>query len=151
MNILHTYRIGQGDAGFNPHDDFHAGLARWVWAEIVQARLDALLEENKYHRIRKQKKILLPSGARRIDLFESPEEYGGKNMLIPVPAADLDLLAAEYDDPALFRFGTEEEVALYTMLYQAIGAPEFVPANGWAIFTEMVSLHLSRLDGTEYS
>ena len=32
------------------------------------------------------KKILLPSGARKIDLYTNPKEYGGEDRLIPVPS-----------------------------------------------------------------
>jgi hypothetical protein len=75
-------------------------LARWLWAAIVQKRLDELVreseelvKESELHKIRKQKKILLPSGARRIGMYRFPEKHGcSANLLIPIPRADIDRL-----------------------------------------------------------
>ncbi|KAF5315640.1 hypothetical protein D9611_004975 [Ephemerocybe angulata] len=119
-NILHFYRIGQSDAGYQSNDDFHSGLARWLWAKIVQKQLDELLLEHQVHRVRYQAKILLPSGTRRIDMYSSPEDYGGMDKLIKIPAEDIDRLLAQWEDQSLFRFGTRDEAENYENLYQSI-------------------------------
>lgn len=117
-----------------------------MWAAIVQKRLDELVKESELHKIRKQKKILLPSGARRIDMYRFPEKHGcSANLLIPIPRADIDRLLAQYDKPHLTQFGTDEEVALYTNLYQGVGSPELAAKNGWEIFRYMMTLYLSRV------
>ena len=120
------------------------GLARWVWAQIVQARLDNHVIENGLHRVRKQKKTLLPSGGRRIDMYQSPERFGGEDLIIDIPEEDIDRLLAEYDNHRLTQFGTDAEVALYSDLHVAIGAPAFVTRDGWRIFSQMVELYIER-------
>jgi hypothetical protein len=121
-------------------------LAQWVWGHIVQVRLDGLVRENGTHRIRKQKSTLLPSGARRIDIYKNPEDYGGRNQLIKIPSEDIDKLLAEYDQDGVTEFGgTPAQRRLFTDLYRGIGGLAFVPKNGWPIFTSMVNLYRARL------
>ncbi|KAH6903748.1 hypothetical protein BKA70DRAFT_1110640 [Coprinopsis sp. MPI-PUGE-AT-0042] len=143
-NISHVYKTGQIAAGFHPNDAFHEGIARWNWAQIVQRQLDDLIVENSLHRVRKQK-ILLPSGARQIDMYKNPKKYGGADsLLIPIPAEEIDRLLALYDKPQLTQFGTDDEVALYSDLHQSVGSPKFIPSGGWNIFKQMVNLYRTR-------
>ncbi|KAJ2912735.1 hypothetical protein MD484_g7671, partial [Candolleomyces efflorescens] len=144
-NVLHFYRTGQMEAGYLPNDDFHASLSQWIWATIVQEKLDELRIENQLHVIRKQPKILLPSNARRIDLYTNPTQHNGEDKLIPVPQEDIDRLLGEMDDPHLFQFGSDSMVDIFKDLHHAIGSPEFVALNGWSIFREMIVLHRVRL------
>jgi hypothetical protein len=103
------------------------------------------VKENATHRVRKQKNVLLPTGGRRIDMYESCEDFGGENMLIKIPEKDIDRLLAEHDDHHLTQFGTDEEVALYSDLHTAIGSPDFVSSDAWSIFTRMVELYIQRI------
>ena len=78
-------------------------------------------------------------------MYSSPEEFGGRNQLISIPVEDVDLLPAEHQDPALFRFGSEAEVLVYNDLYHSAGSPRLVSTNGWAIFRRLVNLHIQCL------
>jgi hypothetical protein len=55
----------------------------------VQVQLDGLVGKNGTHHIW--------SGARRINIYKNPEDYGGLNQLIKIPSKDIDKLLAEYD------------------------------------------------------
>lgn len=79
-------------------------------------------------------------------MYNTPEEFGGENLLIPIPAEDIDRLLAKYDDPHLTQFGSDEEVALFKDLYATIGSPTFVARHGWSIFRQMVDEYCLRLD-----
>ncbi|KAG2003177.1 citrate synthase I [Coprinopsis cinerea AmutBmut pab1-1] len=143
-NVLYFYRAGQEAAGFHPNNDFHASLSRWLWACIVQTLLDKVMSENQKHRIRGQKKSLMPTDARRIDMFKHPERFGGRDQLIPIPQQDIDRLLAEYDQPHLFKFVPDDLENIFGDLYRAIGSPSLVASQGWGIFRDMVNTHLSR-------
>ncbi|KAJ3523600.1 hypothetical protein NMY22_g11368 [Coprinellus aureogranulatus] len=143
-NVAHEYRTGMGESGYHPNDEFHQVLARWVWAQIVQARLDDHMRSNAYHTVRKQVKILLPSGARRVDMYKTPEDFGGEDLKIPVPTEDIDRLLAQYDKPHLTQFGSDNEVTLFKDLHASIGSPKFVARNGWSIFKGMMSEYCDR-------
>ncbi|KAG2013951.1 citrate synthase I [Coprinopsis cinerea AmutBmut pab1-1] len=128
-------------SGYVDNDKFHVSLARWISrARIVQARLDKLLLEHQTHRIR-----LLPTYARRIDLFTDPETYGGYDQLIKVPSEDMDRLLAQYDRPQLFQFVSDDLENLFTDLHMSIGSPSLNATVGWDVFRRMVMAYLPRV------
>lgn len=111
----------------------------WLWAKVVQNRLDQIVQENHLHRVRKQTKSLLPTGGRHINFFKRPEDWGGRNQLIKIPSDDIDKLLAEYDHPELFQFGTDGMVALCERLFAAVGSPTMSANNGWIVFSDMIA------------
>ena len=97
--------------------------------------------QQQMHRVRKQN-IHLPSGARLIDIYKRPQDFGGKDQLIKIPDADLpyiDALIDEYSRPEMFLFGTKEVVQLCQTLYDRVGRPELLPRNGWETFASMIN------------
>ena len=120
---------------------YTSGVSFWLWGRIVQLRLDEIVEEKKYHKVKFQKHILLPSGARHIDMYLSPEEWGGENQLIPIPSDDIDELLEKYDRPDLLQFGSDEMVGLCEALYEAVGSPKLSASVGWRIFQEMIACY----------
>jgi hypothetical protein len=117
-------------------------LAVWLWARVVQGRLDCLLNENAVHRIRKQKKVLLLTGGRIEDFYNNPEAWGGKDMLISVDQDDvnrlLNRLLTEHTPQRLFQFGTDESDALATELFRQLGSPELDVKNTWRVWKAMM-------------
>jgi hypothetical protein len=101
--------------------------------------LDQIVEEKKYHKVKLQRHILLPSGTRHIDMYQSPEEWGGENQLIPIPSEDVDELLEKYERPDLLQFGSDEMVALSEALYDSVGSPKLEASVGWRIFQEMIT------------
>ena len=96
---------------------------------------------SQYHKIHKQKKILLPSGARQIDIdiYEHPEDHDLMDCLIKIPQKDIDQLLLEYDQPDLLQFSTDKEVALCESIYTVIGSPQLRANVGWQVFHDMVN------------
>lgn len=74
----------------------------------MQAKLDEIVKESRRHKDRNQKNILLPSGGRRIDFYNNPEHYGGKDRLIPIESNIIEDLLTKYDRRNLLLFGTKE-------------------------------------------
>jgi hypothetical protein len=114
-------------------------------AQVVQARLDNLLVDHAYHKIRRQRKILLPSGANRITIYQNPDKWDGEDLLISIPSPDVDRLLVEYDNHHLTQFDTDEEVSLFADLHAAVGSPSFTAKHGWAIFSQMVNKYCDRM------
>jgi hypothetical protein len=75
---------------FDAHLDKHQASMEAAIYPLVQAELTKYIESNNYARVRYQKEKNLPSGGLRVNWFERPEEYGGQNMKISVPKADLE-------------------------------------------------------------
>ncbi|KAJ6630365.1 hypothetical protein B0H10DRAFT_1939129 [Mycena sp. CBHHK59/15] len=61
-NVLFKYQDGKIGAGFHPGDPIHSGVSLWLWAKITQQRLDQIMDENRRHKVRKQRNSLLPTG-----------------------------------------------------------------------------------------
>lgn len=116
----------------------YSEISIWLWAKIVQSCLDEFCLENGNHKVRKQPKVLLPSGGRRIDFYERPQEYGGVDCLIEIPRKDVDMLLEEYNEPELFLFNSVEMTELCQNLYDSIGSPTLKASQGWNIFRQMV-------------
>jgi hypothetical protein len=91
--------------------------------------------------VKYQKNILMPSGARHIDMYQFPERWGGEDQLIPIPTKDLDQLLEEYDRPDLLQFGSDEMVHLCETLYDEVGAPKLRASSGWEVFKAMVNYY----------
>ncbi|EAU84545.2 hypothetical protein CC1G_00064 [Coprinopsis cinerea okayama7 len=110
-------------SGYVDNDKFHVSLARWISRGTHSSGSfgQLLLLEHQTHRIR-----LLPTYARRIDLFTDPETYGGYDQLIKVPSEDMDRLLAQYDRPQLFH-------------------PSLNATVGWDVFRRMVMAYLPRV------
>ena len=116
-------------------------IASWLWGKIVQTKLDEIVQENRLHRVRKQQNILLPSGGRRIDFYNYPENYGGKNRLIPIAPNIIEELVVQYDKPDLLLFGSDE---ICNGIYEAIGSPKLMARIGWAVFSDMVTYYIQQ-------
>lgn len=120
-----------------------SGISFWLWGKIVQEKLDELKEQSQNHRIRKQKGILLPSGARRIDLYTKSENYGFrvKDRIISVDQRSINELLYEYDRPDLLMFGKPKTVEVCLEIYMGIGSPILSARIGWEVFAKMVNYY----------
>jgi hypothetical protein len=110
----------------------------------VQAKLDEIVEESQRHKVRKQKNILLPSGGRRIDFYKNPEDYGGKDRLIPIESNTIDDLLAKYDRPDLLLFGSKETDFMCGKILEGLGSPKLSPRIGWVVFSDMVTYYIEK-------
>ncbi|KAF8983259.1 hypothetical protein BDQ17DRAFT_1402591 [Cyathus striatus] len=144
LPAFRTYNSGKITSGYVESDDIHLMISYWLWGQIVQERLNEVRIENQSHRIRSQKKILLPSSARRIDIYSMPEKHGGKDRLIRTEDEVINDLLNEYDRPDLLLFGTAENVAACKNIYVGIGQPKLSARVGWSIFKEMVNHHIQQ-------
>ncbi|KAF8996700.1 hypothetical protein BDQ17DRAFT_1329777 [Cyathus striatus] len=121
-NVVYEYKAGKVTSGYVDSDDIHSFrmISYWLWGKIVQDHLNEVRIENQSHRIHSQKKILLPSGARRIDIYSMPERHGGKDHLIKTEDKVINKLLNEYDRPDLLLFGSPENVAVCKDIYIGI-------------------------------
>ncbi|KAF8998666.1 hypothetical protein BDQ17DRAFT_1247363, partial [Cyathus striatus] len=141
-NVVYEYKSGKVASGYVDTDEVHSMISYWLWGRIVQERLNEVVIENQLHCIRRQKGILLPSGARRVDLYSTPEKYGGKDRLIKADEKVIDELLEEYDRPDLLCFSTPEAVALCESIYIGIGQPKLSARIGWSVFADMVNHYI---------
>lgn len=83
---------------------------------------------------------MMPTDARRIDLYKCPKRFGGPNQLIPISQEDIDSLLAEYDQPHLFQFVSNNLERIFDDLYCSIDSPSLVASKGSPMFSDMVNV-----------
>ncbi|KAG6807536.1 hypothetical protein H0H92_007153, partial [Tricholoma furcatifolium] len=137
-NIQHFYISEKLTSGYHPNDQVHRAISLWLWAQIVQTALDAYMEEQAYHTIRKQKKSQLPTGGRPIDFYKHPERWSLADCIVKVPDEDMDRLIAEHVDHGALQFGNDETVGHCKALWCSIGSPNLAAIDGWKIFGQMI-------------
>ncbi|KAG8820853.1 hypothetical protein FRB91_006307 [Serendipita sp. 411] len=125
---------------YHSENPLHQAVGKFVWAKIVQTKLDQAVEEHSNHKIRKQKERNLPSGNCPKKFYMYPEEYGGTNWLIHIPEDDINLLVAKYVPEDLFFFCDNIIHHAATAALVEIGAPTLTPQNGWEIFSTILPI-----------
>lgn len=116
-------------------------LGTWLWAKVVQTRLDRARERQKVHRIRIQRRIFLPSGGTSYEFYHSPRKFHGTNMLIKVPDMSIiDDLLQEFAADEHLCFGDKTAIALFEALFIEVGSPKLSLRNTWAVWRRMMDL-----------
>ncbi|KZV89590.1 hypothetical protein EXIGLDRAFT_771644 [Exidia glandulosa HHB12029] len=137
-NALHLYAYNPV-RGLSPsHLGILRALARWIWAQAVQYRLDEYVRIKTKQKIARSKKTLLPTGVTPYELATNPERWGGQNMLTPLPKETIDRLVRDYCKPDVFQFGTDEEVAVYKDVFARLSCPPVHWTNAWNIYDAML-------------
>ncbi|EJD38295.1 hypothetical protein AURDEDRAFT_172677 [Auricularia subglabra TFB-10046 SS5] len=136
-NVLDYFQKRNG-VPYEVDNAVHVALARWIWAQAVQLRLDQYVERNNVHRIRKNNKTLLPSGVSPMELMADPSKYNGTNLLTPLPKDQVNGLVQDYVPHDIFQFGTDEEVQVYEVVFRDLQCPAVHWTNAWQIFMDML-------------
>ncbi|KZV94394.1 hypothetical protein EXIGLDRAFT_708816 [Exidia glandulosa HHB12029] len=137
-NVKHFYVVGKDRPTFSVDNAVHLALARWLWAQAVQYRLDEYVRIKTKQKIAWNKKTLLPTGATPYELATYPQRWGAQNMLTPLPQETIDLLVRDYYKPDVFQFGTDEEVAVYEDVFARLSCPPVHWTNAWNIYDAMI-------------
>lgn len=114
-------------------------MFQWLWPQIVQLEFDNFTQYWNCHRVRGQRKKLLPSGATPLDVYASPESYGYDDLSIQVDTDVVNSLRKQLDVTRedAFRFVDHEFKAAADEVYSEIGSPVLVLDQGWTIFSSM--------------
>lgn len=125
------------------------GIAYWLWGHITQKRMDDYRRHHNTHRIRKQRKILLPSGGHPEDWYTNPtKDNKGMEMKIPISREGLwfideQIREIEINYAHAFRFGSEDTDRVCSQIYIALGSPALKTSTGWLTFWRMLD-HYNR-------
>ncbi|KAF8512925.1 hypothetical protein JB92DRAFT_3168856 [Gautieria morchelliformis] len=131
-NILATWKDGQIEVGYRASNPTHHMCAIWLWAQVVQDRLNHVRDENAVHKVRKQARVILPTRGQIEDFYNNPEKWGGKEMLVPVDEDVIERLLLEHTPQRLFQFSTDEGNTLAQALFEQLGRPKVDVRNAWA-------------------
>ncbi|KAJ7160845.1 hypothetical protein C8R46DRAFT_1223186 [Mycena filopes] len=138
-------QAGSGAGIFLPNDDIHRCIFYWLWVPIIQAGLDTYRNYWNNHKITKSSKKINPSGACPNNMFLNPTSVDllGQQCHITVNPDTVARLRDAYGgqkarDKA-YRFVSEEFQFNAELIHESLGSPELSLANGWKVFTLMVT------------
>ncbi|KAF8479958.1 hypothetical protein JB92DRAFT_3133308 [Gautieria morchelliformis] len=115
-------------------------IAIWLWAQVVQDRLNHVRDENAVHKVQKQARVILPTRGRIKDFSNNPEKWGGKEMLVQVDEDVIECLLLEPTPQWLFQFATDEGNTLAQALFEQLGHPKVDIRNASATWRNMIDL-----------
>jgi hypothetical protein len=156
VNILEFFEPGRLNGFFQPGNYIHEynficaatdtllmcpsrQLSNWIWFPAIQRSLDEFCHQQNNHRIRKQQGKILPSGGTPNEFYSKPEEWGGEDCLIRVPAEVIDELLADCEEGyKQMRYVEEDFDVLAQAVYEAVDKPEITVQNAWEVFRTMI-------------
>lgn len=114
---------------------------QWVWSRVVQAAVSDWVEDRNSEPIRLQHDVMLPTGGRPDDFYESPENWEGFDCIIPIPEDLIDALIAEFTPPDLFTFGRDEvEEHCQAVHTELLHSMVLTIGNAWDVVCHMIAL-----------
>ena len=90
--------------------------------------------------MRKDKDKIGPSGMSRNEAFSLPEEWSGRNCLLPVDVNVIREIKAEMGGDALLEFISAEFSARAQAVYDPLGITKLMIENIWHVFRAMYPL-----------
>ncbi|KAJ7178030.1 hypothetical protein C8R46DRAFT_1212752 [Mycena filopes] len=144
-SVKSVLQAGSGAGIFLPNDNIHRCIFYWLWVPIIQAGLDTYRNYWNNHKITKSSKKVNPSGACPNNMFLNPTSVDllGQQCHITVNPDTVARLRDAYGgqkarDKA-YRFVSEEFQFNADLIHESLGSPELSLANGWKVFTLMVT------------
>ena len=86
----------------------HRELCRWLWAKLLQETLTQFTQERNSFKSRKDNDKPGPSGMSRNHAFSMPEQWNGKNCLLPVDVAIIQEIKKEMGGDEILEFVSQE-------------------------------------------
>lgn len=90
---------------------FCSELCQWLWPKLLRTDLDEFMQFRNAVRMRKDKQKPGPSGMSRNEAFSIPENWGGRNCLLPVDIDVIREIKAAMGGDALLDFVAPEFAA----------------------------------------
>ncbi|KZT50872.1 hypothetical protein CALCODRAFT_423369, partial [Calocera cornea HHB12733] len=137
-SFLEAWAIGVRSGIYHEAVPIEYSVSRWLWARLVQQELDKYVSERNACRIRRQRRVHLPTGDSPDEFWFHPEEWDMEDCLIAVPPEYTDQLIAEFSPQGLFQFVSDEMELACAELYVAVGSPKMSLLNIWEIYTLML-------------
>jgi hypothetical protein len=118
-------------------------LCQWLWPKLLRADLAEYMDFRNGATMRKDKAKAGPSGMSRNEAFSMPENWGGRNCLLPVNVNVIREIKEAMGGDALLEFTTPEFAACAQAAYDTLAISELTLANVWHIFEALRPLVLA--------
>ncbi|KAG6858675.1 hypothetical protein C0995_014799, partial [Termitomyces sp. Mi166 len=115
-------------------------LCRWLWAKLIRKVLKQFIKERNTFKSRKNSNKPGPSGMSRTTALKFPEQWGGKNCLLPIDVDVICKMKKEMGGDQLLAFSTSEFAERVEAAYATLEVQDLTFENVWPIFKDLYSL-----------
>lgn len=115
-------------------------LCQWLWPKLLKMELAQFMEFRNGARMRKDNNKPGPSGMSRNEAFSMPEQWGGRNCLLPVDVEVVREIKEAMGGDALLDFVIPEYAAQVQTAYDSLGISELTLENIWHVFQSLYPL-----------
>ncbi|KIJ29102.1 hypothetical protein M422DRAFT_269523 [Sphaerobolus stellatus SS14] len=144
-NVEEFWQKGICEGIYDPYDDQHIGLAKWLWARIIQKEINLWKDQFNAHRTRKDPAKYNPSGVSLNVVFALYEQYGGMDCLQKFTQdmlGQISELKEHIGGEELLQFVTPGFANICEVRLKSLKIPEmdFTLVNAWDIFNDLFPL-----------
>ncbi|KAF8445060.1 hypothetical protein L210DRAFT_3611184 [Boletus edulis BED1] len=139
-NVILFFNKGIEDGLYNPNDPQQYELCQWIWPKLLRKDLQETMDFRNGARMRKDNNKIGPSAMSRNQAFSLPEQWGGRDCLLPVNVNVIQEIKAEMGGDALLQFTSAEFSARAQAMYDTLGITELTTENIWHVFQAMYPL-----------
>lgn len=115
-------------------------LCQWLWPKLLRADLAEFMEFRNGVPMRKDNQKPGPSGMSRNEAFSLPEQWGGRNCLLPVDVGAIREIKEAMGRDALLDFTTPEFSARAQDAYYSLYIVQLTLENVWHVFQSLYPL-----------
>jgi hypothetical protein len=115
-------------------------LCQWLWPKLLRAELAEFMEFHNGVRMRTDKQKPGPSGMSRNEAFSMPEQWGGRNCLLPIDVNIIREIKDAMGGDSFLEFTTPEFSAQCEAAYNSLGISKLTAENVWHVFQALYPL-----------
>ncbi|OCH87812.1 hypothetical protein OBBRIDRAFT_735571 [Obba rivulosa] len=139
-NAVIFFQRGEESGVYRPHDPNHYELCQWLWPSLLRQEMDAFMTFRNGVTMRKNNSKPGPSKLSRNTAFSIPEEWGGRNCLLPVDVEVIREIKAAMGGDDLLEFVSSDFKQRAQAAYDSLDIAELTFSNVWDVFAIMLPL-----------
>lgn len=128
---------------YTPVLPLNSNICQWLWPKLLQQTLDETMEFRNGARMRKDAKKAGPSGMSRNQAYSLPEEWGGRDCLLRLDEAQLDVIREmkeQVGGASLVAFVSDAFAQIAQNAYDSLEIQRLSFENVWEVFADMHTL-----------
>ncbi|TDL13749.1 hypothetical protein BD410DRAFT_817268 [Rickenella mellea] len=139
-NVVMFFNKGVEDGVYNAQIPQQYELCQWLWPMLLRTELQKFVDFRNGARVRLDKTKPGPSGMSRNEAFSLPENWGGRDCLLPVDTEVIRAIKEHMGGDALLEFTSAEFSARAQEVYDSLKIVNLSLENVWGVFTAMYPL-----------
>ncbi|TFY75926.1 hypothetical protein EWM64_g8088 [Hericium alpestre] len=137
---VYFFNKGIEEGRYDDQDPDQHELCQWLWSKLLRQELQHVVDMRNSQRMRKDRTKFGPSGMSRNEAFSLPQDWGGRNCLLPIDVNIIRDLKQELGGDQLLDFTSAEFSARAQVAYDSLQITKLTFQNAWDVFNAMLPL-----------